>query len=71
MLLLQIILSRLKSATESLSKVWNEVASQLYSQAGPEGQSASEPQPECKTKRSEGKDDVQDASYEVVDDDKK
>ncbi|MCK7524615.1 MAG: Hsp70 family protein [Ignavibacteriales bacterium] len=31
---------QIKSATESLSKVWNEVASQLYSQAGPQGQPA-------------------------------
>jgi molecular chaperone DnaK len=31
---------QIKSATESLNKVWNEVSSQLYSQAGPEGQSA-------------------------------
>ena len=62
---------QIKTATESLNKVWNEVASQLYSQAGPEGQTASEPQPDANPKTSEGKDDVQDASYEVVDDDKK
>jgi molecular chaperone DnaK len=63
---------QMKSATESLSKVWNEVASQLYSQAGPQGQTSSEPQTEGKSESSKDtKDDVQDASYEVVDDDKK
>ena len=60
---------QIKSATESLNKVWNEVASQLYSQAGPQGQSA--PNPEAETKTEDPKGDVQDASYEVVDDDKK
>ena len=63
---------QIKSATESLSKVWNEVASQLYSQAGPEGQPSDGQQAESKTEDSKDtKDDVQDASYEVVDDDKK
>jgi molecular chaperone DnaK len=60
---------QIKSATESLSKVWNEVASQLYSQAGPQGQPAPDQKPENKTADEKG--DVQDASYEVVDDDKK
>lgn len=60
---------QIKSATESLSKVWNEVASQLYSQTGPQGQPTPEPQPENKAADEKG--DVQDASYEVVDDDKK
>jgi molecular chaperone DnaK len=60
---------QIKSATESLSKVWNEVSSQLYSQAGPQGQPAPDQQQENKTADEKG--DVQDASYEVVDDDKK
>ncbi len=60
---------QIKSATESLSKVWNEVASQLYSQTGPQGQPTPEQQPENKAADEKG--DVQDASYEVVDDDKK
>ncbi|MFZ2323891.1 MAG: molecular chaperone DnaK [Ignavibacteriaceae bacterium] len=62
---------QIKSATESLSKVWNEVASQLYSQAGPEAQQPSGQQAEPKTEDGSKKDNVQDASYEVVDDDKK
>lgn len=60
---------QIKSATENLSKTWNEVASQLYSQAGPQAQQAPNQQQEAKTE--DGKGDVQDASYEVVDDDKK
>jgi len=60
---------QIKSATESLSKVWNEVASQLYSQTGPQGQPAPDQKTENKTADEKG--DVQDASYEVVDDDKK
>lgn len=62
---------QMKSATESLNKSWSEVASKLYSQPG--GQQAG-PQQEQGTpsdKSGDGKDDVQDASYEVVDDDKK
>ena len=58
---------QMKTATESLNKVWNEIASKLYQQAGQqtaEQQQASggEEQPK------EEKDNVQDASYEVVDD---
>jgi molecular chaperone DnaK len=61
---------QIKSATESLNKVWNEVSSQLYSQASAQAQpDASQQQTE--TKSETPKDDVQDASYEVVDDDKK
>lgn len=60
---------QIKSATESLSKVWNEVAAQLYSQAGPQGQPS--PDQHSENKATDEKGDVQDASYEVVDDDKK
>jgi len=61
---------QIKAATESLSKTWNEIAAQLYSQAGPQpGGPQQEQQASGKTE--EGKDNVQDASYEVVDDDKK
>jgi molecular chaperone DnaK len=66
--------AQIKSATDSLNKVWSEVASQLYSQqgagqqGGPEaqGQPGSQQQEKPKDEK-----DVQDASYEVVDDDKK
>ncbi len=60
---------QIKSATESLSKTWNEVASQLYSQTDQQGQQAPNQQQETRTEDAKG--DVQDASYEVVDDDKK
>ncbi|MFC2133134.1 molecular chaperone DnaK [Bacteroidota bacterium] len=63
----------IKSATESLTKVWNEVAQKLYQDqgapgAGQEGPQA-EPNAEAK-EQAEQKDEkeVQDASYEVVDD---
>lgn len=68
----------IKAASESLNKVWSEAASELYKQ-----QSAQDgPQPEQQAPPTEGQaggqqekkkgpeGDVQDASYEVVDDDK-
>ncbi|HRN25971.1 MAG: molecular chaperone DnaK [Ignavibacteriaceae bacterium] len=61
---------QIKAATESLNKVWNEVASQLYSQPGAQGQPSPDQQSE-QQKPADDKGDVQDASYEVVDDDKK
>ncbi len=69
---------QMKAATESLSKVWNELASQLYSQAnagqqqgGPGAQGAEQQQQSTGEKQKSDDKDVQDASYEVVDDDKK
>ncbi|MCC6549258.1 MAG: molecular chaperone DnaK [Ignavibacteriaceae bacterium] len=65
-------LETMKSALDSMNKVWNEVASQLYSQPG-----AGTPPPQEGPSQNTGgstqdkKPDVQDASYEVVDDDKK
>ena len=60
---------QIKSATDSLSKTWNEIASKLYSQAGGAQQDAQQQQPggQEQAKKDE-KEDVQDASYEVVDD---
>jgi molecular chaperone DnaK len=64
--------NEIKSATESLNKVWSEVASELYSQAGAAGQGPqSGPQAESQQAGDQTKKDekeVQDASYEVVDD---
>ncbi len=59
---------QMKSATDSLNKTWNEIASQLYSQtggnqAGPQQQAGSQD-----SEKKDGKENVQDASYEVVDD---
>ncbi len=64
---------QMKSATESLSKAWNEIASNLYSQtgqqqAGQQQQGGSQQEAQGK---SEGKEEAQDASYEVVDDENK
>lgn len=63
---------QIKSATESLNKAWSEVASELYSQASQQGQAPHEApnagpqQTTDQTKKDEK--EVQDASYEVVDD---
>jgi len=71
---------QIKSATDSLNKVWGEVAQELYAQAGTQpGQGApgegpagqQQPGAEQGSKGAEKKEDVQDASYEVVDDDEK
>jgi molecular chaperone DnaK len=63
---------QIKSATESLNKTWSEIAAQLYSQQGPEQGGPQPGQEQASGKQPEdGKDNVQDASYEVVDDDKK
>ncbi len=59
---------QMKAATESLNKVWNEIASQLYQQAG---QPSAEQQQQAAggpEQAKDPKDNVQDASYEVVDD---
>lgn len=66
----------IKTATESLNKVWSEVASQLYQQPGADqGQpgSGQEQQAGGQQQDSGQKDDkdVQDASYEVVDEEEK
>ncbi|MDP4192867.1 MAG: molecular chaperone DnaK [Bacteroidota bacterium] len=73
----------IKAATESLNKVWNEVATQMYQQAGgaqqggpQQGGGAQQQGPNnTEQQQSSGKSadekEVQDASYEVVDDDEK
>ena len=68
--------NRIKTATEGLTKLWNEISQKIYQQQGPQDQpgagqqSAGESQ---KPPKDEGKKDkeVEDASYEVVDDDDK
>ena len=66
---------KIKSATDDLTKVWNEIASQLYQQAGTgpqqgatgaQDQGAAGGSQEAKS----GKEEAQDASYEVVDEEK-
>ncbi|MBI1932068.1 MAG: molecular chaperone DnaK [Ignavibacteriales bacterium] len=67
----------IKSASDKLSKVWSEAAQNLYQQPGAQGQpgQAFDPnaQQQSQTNSDAPKDDsknVEDASYEVVDDDK-
>ncbi len=64
---------QMKSATESLNKVWNQVASELYSQAAPGAQPTDGDAGSTTSSTDAGKDEkeVQDASYEVVEDDDK
>ncbi|MFO7444987.1 MAG: molecular chaperone DnaK [Ignavibacteriaceae bacterium] len=64
---------QIKAATEALNKVWNEVASELYSQAGAAGaQQGPQDTGDAGQANQQGstEKDVQDASYEVVDEDK-
>lgn len=73
----------IKSATESLTKAWNEIAQKIYQQQGPQegqpgaeqqagGQPGGEQQQASGESDKEKKDkDVEDASYEVVDDEDK
>ncbi|NMB82104.1 MAG: molecular chaperone DnaK, partial [Ignavibacteria bacterium] len=67
-------INTIKSATDGLTKVWNEIAQNLYQQQGPTGsQHTTEQTPHPEEQPSQPKDEkeVQDASYEVMDDDKK
>lgn len=58
----------MKSGIESLQKVWNEVSSAAYQNASNQG---AKPGPDAEPSESQTKDkDVEDASYEVVDDQK-
>ncbi len=67
----------IKAATDELNKIWNEAAQNLYQQPGAEGQPGAGPQagpqPGAEPQAEAPKDDkeVQDASYEVVDEDDK
>lgn len=68
----------IKAATESMNKVWNEIASQMYQQTGGPGGPGAEqqyqqqgPEPQANQQKSSGDGNVQDASYEVVDEEEK
>lgn len=62
---------QIKTATDELNKTWSEIASQLYSQTGVPGQGDPQGgQEQASGKTDDGKENVQDASYEVVDDEK-
>jgi molecular chaperone DnaK len=65
----------IKAATDELNKIWGEISQNLYQQAGADGQPGAGPQPgeqpgpDAGTQQEAPKDEkeVQDASYEVVD----
>jgi molecular chaperone DnaK len=63
-------LDELKSSTEALSQAWNEVASKMYerttAQAGAQGAETGEAKAEAETKEEK----VEEADFEVVDEDK-
>ena len=67
----------IKSATDELNKVWGEVSQKLYAQPGAEGQPGAGPEqsadPNAGANQEAPKDDkeVEDASFEVVDEDDK
>jgi molecular chaperone DnaK len=60
---------QIKHATDSLNKAWSQVATELYSQAGAQGSAG--PQSSSGEAKADQKENVQDASYEVVDDNDK
>jgi molecular chaperone DnaK len=62
---------QIKSATDSLNKAWNEIASQLYQQAGQQTAGGGQQQTPGGEQKKDQKENVQDASYEVVDDNDK
>ncbi len=72
----------IKNATEGLNKVWNEITQNLYQQAGGEGAPGADPnaqgapgagqqQQASNEQKNNSGDSVEDASFEVVDDDDK
>ena len=64
----------IKSAVDSLNKVWSEAASQMYQQPGAEQGAPQDFAGNAQGNQQEqtgSKDNVQDASYEVVDDEEK
>jgi molecular chaperone DnaK len=65
-------IDEIKKAMEALNEKWNEASTKMYQQASAaEGQQQGQPGPEGASQESggqEGKQDVEDADYEVVDD---
>ncbi len=66
-------LEEIRSATDALNQSWNEVSSDLYQQAGAQGQDTGQATGQDSPKDSQGGKDesVEEADYEVVDDDNK
>ncbi len=61
---------QIKAASDALNKTWSEVASQLYQQAGAQQGPQPGPEPSQGAKAPADEKEVQDASYEVVDEEK-
>jgi len=70
--------ANIKTATENMEKVWSEISQELYKAQSAQGQQAPNegaannepPKEEPKSEKKSDGPEVQDASYEVVDDDK-
>jgi len=64
----------IRSSVTALEQIWNEISGKIYQQtagaSGPGAQSASGPEPETQTEAKADK-NVEEADFEVVDDDKK
>ena len=60
----------LKSSTDALNQIWQEAASQMYAQTGGAEQGQSAPDAGAQQEETEAGGNVEDADYEVVDDDK-
>ena len=61
-------LEDIKSATESLNSVWNEIAGKMYESSKQEGAGSQEPpEPTGESKKGDEK-EIEDADFEVVDD---
>jgi len=67
-------IDEIKSATEALNQVWHQASEKLYQQAGAQGEQQAGPQEQDQqgpTPPPPGDENVVDADYEVVDEDKK
>ncbi|HSP87328.1 MAG TPA: molecular chaperone DnaK [Ignavibacteriaceae bacterium] len=62
--------NNIKTANDELTKVWNEIASQLYQQTASQQQPTENAQGTPGAEGKAGKDEAQEASYEVVDEEK-
>jgi molecular chaperone DnaK len=63
-------INEIRSATEALNQVWNEASSNLYQQAGPESSSAGQDAASQDSQKTSDE-TVEEADFEVVDDDNK
>jgi molecular chaperone DnaK len=61
-------LNEIRSATEALNQLWNEAASKLYQRATSESATAGAGTSYTSSTSSTGSENVQDADFEVVDD---